>query len=662
MNQFDNSNVSYIQIEDTVLRCNQQAMEFMNNNNFTESAKLLLKANQILTNLTPTYSVIKLKAVTLNNLGCVYKRGDDNSKALHYLTQALDYEKRLPEEYTNIAGTHLNLCAIKSHLDDHNSALDHALAAVNIIQRNYTGKQEFVTTLVAAYHNAGIEYQFLNRKIEANNFFRQGFDLASKNLGKNHVLTKNIESMLKSKQEIVVLPKEKREKNRHETVFNPESRIFDEVTEKKIKVDTTPWPKFTEKKSWPSRVEPISQHDFTPKPSVQYPKHVKTDRKKDIQVPALSKFPERPLYNASEIDSDSSSKVYSKRNLPKQNYFETKPSDSSLISKKQPVNSNQYKHDYIKSKPQNIHLHHHDHPAPKKEKPQPDPQQNFRISTKIQPKSTKSLNSSPSKPSASNPSLSSARNPSISHFTQSITTEKIEELNGKLENLQEKLNKFEENFKKMKTLEEVQDDESVISTVSIVNNKKISAATMIQKHFRRYTAQKKFNEQKNAAIRIQKLGRAVATRRRVHRDIFKSEDFSQQFSIEPAAEPIFVKMEDRSNQTDVVIKKLKQGQIVLVSKQGVRASKKRKTLLENILLIQARIRGVLARRERVRRLKAIRVIQRKWRSVRIRNIFTKVVSAIVFIQAVFRGFKARKFAKSILPKGVIALVQSKRRW
>ena len=36
----------------------------------------------------------------------------------------------------------------------------------------------------------------------------------------------------------------------------------------------------------------------------------------------------------------------------------------------------------------------------------------------------------------------------------------------------------------------------------------------------------------------------------------------------------------------------------------------------------------------------------------------KVVSEIVFIQAVFREYKARNFPRSILPRGVIALVQS----
>ena len=126
------------------------------------------------------------------------------------------------------------------------------------------------------------------------------------------MLTKNIESMLQGKQESGFFPKEKREKQRHETIFNPESRIFEESPERKFQVDTTPWPKFTEKKSWPSKVNPISQTELTPKPVVQYPKHVK----REVKVPILPKFPDRPLYNPSEIDSDTSSMEYSRRQPP----------------------------------------------------------------------------------------------------------------------------------------------------------------------------------------------------------------------------------------------------------------------------------------------------------------------------------------------------------
>jgi tetratricopeptide (TPR) repeat protein len=656
MTQVEPKTVTPPQFEETVLKCNQQAMELMNRNNFLESAKLLLKANQILSNLTPTYSVIKLKAVTLNNLGCVYKRGEDNSKALHYLSQALEYEKKLPEEYTNIAGTHLNLCAIKSHLDDHNSALDHALAAVNIIQRNYTGKHEFVTTLVAAYHNAGIEYQFLNRKIEANNFFRQGFDLAVKNLGRNHSLTKNLEAMMPKKFESEVFMKEINK----QAIFKPESRIFEGSPEKKIKVDTTPWPKFTEKKSWPGKIDPIGQSEITPKPKLKYPKHVKSEY--SLDTPPYPKFPERPLFNPSELDSEVSSispaqksrqlEVPGPARVPSKGYLQQKPSNHSLSDRKR----------------NNIHLHHDTNEKSQeiRKKPsnlrmsQPE-RQNFKISTKSQPKPTKSLNSSPSKSTVSAQSLISVRNPSNHALNSQITAEKINQLSTKLETLQEKLNHFEENYKKMNTLEEVNDDESVISTMSVVNSRRTNAAILIQKHIRRFLIQKRFKEMREAAVKIQKVRRGHCARERVRIEFFKNQDFSQQAEFEAIDEPPVIKTEEKSNQTDFSRRK-PQGQIVLVSKQGVRAWKKRRALLDHIVLIQAHMKGHLARKLKIKRLNAVKVIQRAFKSYRIRSIFRKIVSAIIFIQSVFRGHKARKYARSLLPKGVIARVLSRKRW
>ena len=243
--------------------CNKQAMESLHKNNYNDAIRMLQKASQILANLTPTYTVIKLKAVTLNNLGCLYKRGNDNSKALQYLTQALNYESRLPEEFANMAGTHLNICSIKSFLNDHDDALNHALKAINIIQRNYSGQNDFTTTLVAAYHNAGIEYQYLNRKIEASNFFRQGHELAVKKLGKNHNLTKSFENILgrerrsfenvlgndrKHQVEKIESPSKRKIdlsrkdiKMKEDSIFKPESSIFTEETPaRKINVDTTP--------------------------------------------------------------------------------------------------------------------------------------------------------------------------------------------------------------------------------------------------------------------------------------------------------------------------------------------------------------------------------------------------------------------------------------
>ena len=628
------------QIENTVLMCNKQAMEYLHKNNYADAIRFLQKASQILTNLTPTYTVIKLKAVTLNNLGCLYKRGNDNAKALQYLTQALEYENRLPEESANMAGTHLNLCAIKSHLNNHDDALNHALKAINIIQRNYSGHKDFTTTLVAAYHNTGVEYQFLNRKIEANNFFRQGYELALRKLGKEHNLTKSLENYVanqrKNQLEAV---NEKSERNRSnlrardlklkaDSVFKPESGMFEEESDTDIKVDMTPWPKSTAKKNWPVKVEPLGFAESTPKPFAAKPyQRNEVEIRKKITQPAgifHEKMKERapPKVKTRDLSMD------------------LKKKSSKVLQSDTSENS----------RPGNVHLQHKE-----------EAKATFKLRSKVEPPSSKSLNSSPSKSSSyKTVEGSSKKQNSIPYLNPVSATDKINQISAKLESLQGKLNSFEQTYKNLNTLKE-EDTESIISTTSMVNNRRVQAAILIQKHYRRYIFEKKFNIKRNAAKKIQKVVRGISTRRKIHRDLYKSEDFSQQYSKEPNPEPIVIKTVESSNQTDAVVKRFN-GEIILVARSLCKPVRKRKTLLQNIILIQSHFRRILAKKYCKKRLHALVKIQKAVKQFRIRTIFRKVVSAVIFIQAVYRGYRARKFVRSMLPKDVIAILQSKRMW
>jgi tetratricopeptide (TPR) repeat protein len=55
--------------------------------------------------------------------------------ALNYLQQALQIEKTVKKDFSNIASSHLNICAILSQLDRHPQALEHAIKAVKYIER-----------------------------------------------------------------------------------------------------------------------------------------------------------------------------------------------------------------------------------------------------------------------------------------------------------------------------------------------------------------------------------------------------------------------------------------------------------------------------------------------------------------------------------------------
>lgn len=58
------------------------------------------------------------RAVTFNNMACYYRRVNKYRLALTYLQNALSLEIKL-DHPVSIADTHLNLCAVLSHLGKH---------------------------------------------------------------------------------------------------------------------------------------------------------------------------------------------------------------------------------------------------------------------------------------------------------------------------------------------------------------------------------------------------------------------------------------------------------------------------------------------------------------------------------------------------------------
>lgn len=143
--------------------------------------------------------------MTLNNLGCFYRRTGKLRTSLHYLEQALEMELK-SENPTSIADTHLNLCAVLSQLKRHEEALEHVLMAIVLLQdefvfaemaarknqnenRNneleYDEKKNTETSnkktskkledragvLTIAYHNMGVELEFLKR-VAFSNYFK----------------------------------------------------------------------------------------------------------------------------------------------------------------------------------------------------------------------------------------------------------------------------------------------------------------------------------------------------------------------------------------------------------------------------------------------------------------------------------------------------------
>lgn len=168
--------------------CNLLAMTYLQQEDFAMVLELLKKA-EILTERDPAG-----KAVTYNNLACYYRRQGKLHAALQYLQKALKIEGRM-KQVDNPADTYLNACAVLSQLGRHQSALEHAQQAIILLQEelsvaaNDAPKADRIAVLAIAYHNLGVEQEFLKKYNMSLHSYRKGVELSERYLGPDHAIT-----------------------------------------------------------------------------------------------------------------------------------------------------------------------------------------------------------------------------------------------------------------------------------------------------------------------------------------------------------------------------------------------------------------------------------------------------------------------------------------
>ncbi|CAG9334016.1 unnamed protein product [Blepharisma stoltei] len=177
-----------VQLQELVLGCNKLAMDYLRQENFSSSFHLLRRAQDILSLPQSSTSKTKLLSITYNNLGCYYKKVGKLNIALQFLQKALDLSINSPVESTNLAGTHLNICAIKSQLGNHDSAVKSVTKAISLLSEaeRYEKTENIVNTLAIAYYNAGIEYELLGFFAKAEEAYRLGIEKAKSNKTETH--------------------------------------------------------------------------------------------------------------------------------------------------------------------------------------------------------------------------------------------------------------------------------------------------------------------------------------------------------------------------------------------------------------------------------------------------------------------------------------------
>jgi tetratricopeptide (TPR) repeat protein len=202
--------------------CNLLAMTYLQQDDFAMVLELLKKA-EILTERDQAG-----RAVTFNNLACYYRRQGKLHSALSYMQKALRIESRL-EKVDNPADTHLNMCAVLSQLGRHAGALEHAQSALILLQEElFSGavggdgmvspvaqKVDRVAVLAIAYHNIGVEQEFLKRLDQSLHSYRKGVEIAETHLGHDHGITITIRSSYIAAKRAVAARRSKRKSSSH---------------------------------------------------------------------------------------------------------------------------------------------------------------------------------------------------------------------------------------------------------------------------------------------------------------------------------------------------------------------------------------------------------------------------------------------------------------
>jgi len=221
--------------EGLALQYNKLAMDHLHAARPAEALTLLLKADTLVRSLPTSQAQAKLRAITLNNLGCFYKRAAQPQKALEYLEAALDLDETEEADGTNLAGTHLNICAIKSQLGDHQQAYKHAQAALALLSSAALAHSpNLQTTRVVAHHNAGVELEYLQQSQRAVDEYREGLEVARENLGPGHPLTVSLQKSyfqaLEGMERFSLGAKSKRGKFQSVTPVPPASERYQQPT------------------------------------------------------------------------------------------------------------------------------------------------------------------------------------------------------------------------------------------------------------------------------------------------------------------------------------------------------------------------------------------------------------------------------------------------
>jgi tetratricopeptide (TPR) repeat protein len=185
--------------ESEILRLNQLAMEKLCSGFMSEALTILNECQELLKSVNLNSEAW---GVTFSNLGCYFKKTKDYKTALSHFAMALEVFLTKPFDVLSLSSTYINLSSMHSELKQHEQAVSCCIKAQSLLKNAQAKDQAHIIALVASYHCLGKELNFLNRKIEAVNIFKEGWEIAKSMLGKEHKLSISMRRVVERNMEI----------------------------------------------------------------------------------------------------------------------------------------------------------------------------------------------------------------------------------------------------------------------------------------------------------------------------------------------------------------------------------------------------------------------------------------------------------------------------
>lgn len=181
-------------MEDIIASYNKQSIVYIKSQKYQEAFQVLMKSLKLLESLKDTYTGYRLLSMTYSNFSALYKESGKLKESNKFLMKVIDVEKKFPGTKLNTINAYLGLCANYSIAGEHEIALRNGLTSMILLQKELPIPDINVPVLVIAYHNVGVEYEYLGRIQDAVDCYYKGWSLAKSRLGLTHSLTLSIKN------------------------------------------------------------------------------------------------------------------------------------------------------------------------------------------------------------------------------------------------------------------------------------------------------------------------------------------------------------------------------------------------------------------------------------------------------------------------------------